>query len=145
MDIVEFLTARYAEDQTMIDRNSGPRGDSGLGSGFPDYRTYDDEDIRAADAYIERFGPVRLRAELEARRRRLTLYVEARETLEAVLKGTSPRALEDDPATAHSYSRERIKVQQASGRFIAFEISVKLDAMAYAEHPDFKPEWRIDG
>ena len=58
--IIEFIEARLAEDQAMIDRNSNCHG---LADGFPDYRTYDDRDTEAADAYIEHFGPARQLAE----------------------------------------------------------------------------------
>lgn len=65
-DIRAFLEARLAEDQALIERNTDGRG---LDDGFPDYRTYDDTDTRAADDYINRFGPARALAEVAAKRR----------------------------------------------------------------------------
>lgn len=143
-DLVAFLTERLDEDQELAEKAQAepfpdkgfPRGthvaygleSTGLGL---DYQTF-----------ALWWDPARVLAEIAAKRKRLALYAEARETLTAVLAGTPPRAFDESPATAHSYSRERIKVQQASGRFVAYEMSVRLDAMVYSDHEDFDESWR---
>lgn len=90
-------------------------------------------------AHIALHDPARVLREVEAKRKRLGLYLEAKETLAAALKKAPP---EDDPATAHSYARERINANQASGRFTALEMSVRLDAVVWGDHPDYRQEWR---
>lgn len=83
--------------------------------------------------------PARVLREVEAKRKRLVLYLDAKETFASALKDAPPGG---DPATAHSYVRERVNVNQASGRFTALEVSVRLDAAVWDGHPDFRPEWR---
>lgn len=85
-----------------------------------------------------RFDPNHVLREVDAKRKRLALYLDAKETFAAALKKAPP---EGDPATTHSYVRERINVNQASGRFTALEMSVRLDVMAYNDHPDYRQEW----
>lgn len=88
--------------------------------------------------HIARHDPDRVLREVAAKRKRLALYLDAKETLAAVLRKAPP---EDDPATAHSYVRERISANRASGRFTALEMSVRLDAAVYSDHPDYRQEW----
>lgn len=82
---------------------------------------------------------VRALRDVEAKRARHGLYLDAKEALAAALAKAPP---EDDPATAHSYVRERINVNQASGRFAALEMSVRLDARAWDDHPGYRQEWK---
>jgi hypothetical protein len=82
--------------------------------------------------------PARVLREVAAKRERLALYLDAKEALAAALEKAPP---EGDPATAHSYVRERINVNQASGRFAALEMAVRLDAAVDNGHPDFRQEW----
>ena len=90
--------------------------------------------------HIAHHDPARVLREVEAKRKRLTLYLDAKETLAAALKKAPP---EDDPATAHSYVRERINANQASGRFVALEGSIRLDAAVYDDHPDYEELWKL--
>ena len=73
-DLITFLAARLDEDKALIGRNSDGHG---LDDGFPDYRTYVDGDTKAADAYIEHFGPVRMLREVAAKRALLKLADDA--------------------------------------------------------------------
>lgn len=159
-DLVAFIEARLAEDEQLArdasfksagwqfaEQRPQPWGQDELpaqilASGKPIMTFAIEYGAPLAVDHVLRWDPARVLAEITAKRKRLALYLEAKETLTAVLAGTNPRALDETPATAHSYSRERIKVNQASGRFIAYEISVKLDAMAYADHEDFDERWR---
>ena len=136
-DLIAFLSARLEEDE-QIARDAG-----GCGWMLNVYRRRDpgfvlDQTWRDTE-HIVRHDPARVLREVEAKRRRLALYLDAKETLAAALEKAPP---EDDPATAHSYVRERINVNQASGRFAALEMSVRLDAMAWSDHADYRPEWK---
>jgi hypothetical protein len=122
-EIVAFLEARLAEDETLIARNSDGRG---LDDGFPDYRTYEDSDTKAADEYIARFGPGRQRREVAAKRERLRLL------------GIASRRLQDvqhDPAVGP------IEHGDAIGRFVMVLRMVALDAATWSDHADYKPRW----
>lgn len=96
-------------------------------------------------AHIARHDPARVLAEIAAKRKRLALYLEAREALNAALNAAPAKALDETPATAHSYSRERITINTLTGRFTAYETCVRLDVAAYSAHADYDPAWRIDG
>jgi len=90
-------------------------------------------------AHIARHDPARALREVAAKRKRLALYLNAEEALAAALKNAPP----EDPAVAHSYVRERISANQASGRFTALEMSVRLDASVWSGHPDYRKEWAL--
>lgn len=151
-DLVAFITARLAEVEaaaTTAARADGKFGGRANWSARyggivtsaedPDWGVVDlsplieDGDL---GTHIALHDPARELREVEAKRERLALYLDARETLAAALKAAPP---EDDPATAHSYVRERINVNQASGRFGALEMSVRLDAAVWSDHPDYDP------
>jgi len=132
-DLIAFLHARLDEDEAAA-------------RGAKDSPWYAEDSILAVAhtwpqeaAHVARHGPARALREVEVGRKRLTLYLDAKETLAAALKKAPP---DDDPAAAHSYVRERINVNQASGRFTALETSVRLDAMTYSDHPDYRQEWK---
>jgi len=135
VEIEEFLEARYAEEakrwQTIWRFEQGDRRIDGwwdLG-GTLGYAVQDVIDTTRGGR------------EVAAKRKRLALYLEAKRDLEDVLKGF--RA-EETPANFHTHADQRRKREQAAGRFIAFETSVKLDAMAYQDHADFDPRWKVD-
>jgi hypothetical protein len=134
-DLVEFLTARLEEDAQrwkVIWRFKA--GDKSVDGWW---------DLGGTFGYLvdDCTNTTRGGREVAAKRKRVALYVEAKEILTEVLKSAPP---EETPATGHSYVRERIKVRQATGRFIAYETSVRLDAMVYADHSDFDPSWRVE-
>lgn len=125
-ELVEFIEVRLAEDQTMIDRNSNCHG---LADGFPDYRTYDDSDTEAADAYIEHFGPTRQLAEVALWRSLIEDYriVLANNAIEKT-NGADQAAIAAREVVAKSLL-----------------MMLRRRAATWSDHPDFKPEWRIDG
>jgi len=90
--------------------------------------------------HIARHDPARVLREIEGKRKRLALYLDAEKALAAAL---SAAPSQDDPATSHTRVRERISANRASGRFTALEMSVRLDAMAWSGHPDYKQEWAV--
>jgi Family of unknown function (DUF6221) len=117
-DLIPFMNARLDEDERA------------------DWHVYDCTGMDFGDGCCR--VPERVRREIAAKRARLALYLDAKETLATALKNAPP---ENDPATEHSYARERINVNQASGRLIALETSVRLDAEIYSDHPDYRQEW----
>jgi Family of unknown function (DUF6221) len=144
---IEFLRSQLDEDEkaavaaARADGRYGGRPHwSPLGTGMvtdsedPDWAVVDltpcieDGDLAA---HIARHDPARELREVEVKRKRLALYLDAKKTLAEALAKAPP---EGDPATAHSYVRERINVNQASGRFTALEVSVSLDVAAYGGH-----------
>jgi len=84
-------------------------------------------------------GVERKRREAEAKRQRLALYREAGEALRAALAA----APSDDPVVTHSHVRERVNVNQLSGRFLGLEAAVRLDAAVWDDHPEFRAAWRV--
>ena len=152
-ELATFVAARLDEDEAAakaIEDRSDPWPGQWVADGNHALRTYNGWVLAASVptgsefapgvlAHIARHDPARVLREVEAKRKRLALYLDAKETLAVALKKAPP---EDDPATAHSYVRERINVNQASGRFTALEMSVRLDAMVYGDHPDYRAEWK---
>lgn len=110
-DLVGWLTARIDEDEALARRNTDGHG---LGDGFPDYRTYDGPDLAAADEYIDRFGPLRVLAECDTKRR---LIEELRHSAEYVGEWCGRCSFNDEP-------------------------SLKLLALPYADRPGYRGEWK---
>jgi hypothetical protein len=146
-ELVTFVTARLDEDEATASagaRRVGMPWRAEPQPGTPGGLVTDELGLvgstggRYAAEHIARHDPARVLREVEAKRARLALYLDAKEALAAALGAAPP----DGPAFAHSYVRERINVNQASGRFAALEMSVRLDAMAWCDHPDYDPEWK---
>ena len=87
-DLIAFLNARLDEDEAAALANigAGPGWQRGLGDDergtgpkWPDYQTYDSDDLTAATEYIERFRPLRMLREVEADRKLLAAYADAPE------------------------------------------------------------------
>lgn len=70
-DLAAWLGQCIDEDEALIERNWEERG---LGWGFPDYRTYDGDDLSAADEYIDHFSPKRMRVECDTKRQVIELH-----------------------------------------------------------------------
>lgn len=152
MDITEFLNARLDEDQAALEQiedHSEPwRGEWIIKAGT--LYTYNGWCLAviARDypwnprvlEHIAAHDPARVLADITAKRKRLALYIEAEKTLRAAIETVPP----EEPENMHTYTRPRGRAMHDAGRFLAFEKSVKLDAMAYASHPDFDPAWRTD-
>lgn len=62
-ELVAWLREQVAADREVAERNSEGKG---LANGYPDYQTNVDDDTRAADDHIERFGPKRVLDQREA-------------------------------------------------------------------------------
>jgi hypothetical protein len=112
--LAAFLAARLDEDEALIRRNSDGHG---LADGFPDYRTYVDGNTRAADDYIEHFGPVRMARRVEAKRKILAEH-------KAVTKLAT---LTEQELGFLGWYREWV---------------LKNLASAYSDHPDYRQGWK---
>ncbi len=75
--LAEFLKARLNEDEATAQANIGDGGlgdDDAYGPGWPDYATYTAEDsasIASAEAFLDRFRPLRQLREVAAKRHML--------------------------------------------------------------------------
>ena len=118
-DLITFLRARLEEDEALIRRNSDGHG---LCDGFPDYRTYVDGDTKAADEYIEHFGPARTLREVEADRALLDLYDRAARYRDRVFAQPEPRSVSDE--------------MRAVTQMMALEQVLRLRAAVYSDRPD---------
>ncbi len=109
-DLVDFLRARLDEDERTARCNSDGKG---LADGFPDYRTYVDEDTEAADLFIRHFNPARELREVEAKRRIIDeVWREIAGIDPGIYWGEAP------------------------------DLLLRLIALPYADHPDYREEWK---
>ncbi|RPE34931.1 DUF6221 family protein [Kitasatospora cineracea] len=138
-DLVAFLRARLAEDEQVaraVDDNSAPWDGQWAADGRDVLRTINGHVLARATATTDgrnlpiplkpgltehwaRHDPARVLAEVDAKRRIIAQYERAREG-----RRTHP----DDLASA--------------GAVLALYGAVKLLALPYAEHPDYREEWR---
>jgi Family of unknown function (DUF6221) len=148
-EMIAFLTARLNEREAAAKAAA-----SGDGAGYagraswhamgnwvvdatgPDYAITSDTTTEIV-THIALNDPASTLRDVEAKRKRLALYLDAQKTLAAALMD----APAETPATAHSYVRERINVNSAGGRFSGLETAVRLDVMVYSTHPDYRQEW----
>ena len=88
-DLIAFIRARLDEDEAVARRNIGaePGKQNGLGDTegggpvWPDYQTFDSDDLTAATEYIDRFRPLRALREVAAKRAIVGEYEEVAESL----------------------------------------------------------------
>lgn len=145
-DIVAFIEARLAEDEGAtkaatqgawevleLDGELSIRADqSAAQRPRTEFRHVSEDVYDRADAdHIARWDPARVLAETAAKRKRLQLCIDAKAKLDDVLKNPGRYGPTDEG--------------NALGRHAGFYVSVRLDAMAYADHPDYDPAWRIGG
>ena len=152
MDITEFLTARYDEEAGKATYAAELGGATWHHHEAPDHQMHWESgtaigilatlDLHGFGQHIAAHDPARVLDDIAAKRKRLALYIE---TEQKVAQALQDAPWKDDPAFAHSYTRERININELSGRYAAYRMSLRLDAAPYAEHPDFDPAWRIDG
>lgn len=131
-EFVAFARARLDEDEALIRRNSDGRG---LFHGFPDYRTYTDEDTDAADEYINHFGPTRMLHEVEAVRSVIGDQTSLHAPVDSIYGVTCRTCVRwHDDEGAHEFG---IAIPEswpcATGR--AFGAS-------WADHPDYRDSWK---
>jgi hypothetical protein len=115
MIITEFVLARIAEDEAAAQAALGQAPSSGL-------RDFDEGHDAGLAA---RWSPARVLAECTAKR----TIVEAFEELGQFLTRASDGGTEDTAAGVRDM-------------FAGLMIAVQAHAGAYADHPDYRPEWR---
>ena len=124
-EISAFVVARLDEDEALIRRNSDGHG---LDDGFPDYRTYVDGDTKAADAYIEHFGPARMLREVAAKR----------EILEWHYPGFPPEGAPEGLQICGGEEGDGDTWQMATPWPCP---QIRALAAIWSDHPDCRPEW----
>ena len=132
-DLVAFLRARLDEDEAVADAASGPEwGDVSPTQPFTvfDVAAYrNNKTLRTAGAiagveraedrvHIARHDPARVLREVEAKRALLDEYASV--------------AVNDLPEGGYEY---------ATGWANGLGLAVRYAAAAYADHPDYRPEW----
>lgn len=142
MDLVEFLTARLDETQAaLLARRDGHLGPC---LNFEGQRTedYDEHDscflhIRLAESTPYHHTAFGL-AEVDAKRRIVTLYAEAVLVREEATKwAMSPSTVITNPG-AEAFERWN----RARDAALFLEPAVCLLALPYASHPDYNEAWR---
>lgn len=129
--LVAFDKARLNEDEAAA-RESYYEGQHWLTEEEGVYRWPDDELVHMADRkadarHIARHGPGRVLREVEAKRGRLALMIEAQAEMDAAL------------SDKHAGDVDRaMKIGRARGATVA----VKWDATVHGDHPDYRPEWK---
>jgi len=125
-DLTAFLAARLGEDEAAAKANigAGPGWVHGLGDtenfgpSWPDYQTYDSEELSAAEDYLDRFRPLRVLREVEAKRAIVRLAAKVREWTDGSAGATAGYA--------------------------AAVVGDTLRALAavWSDHPDYRQEWK---
>ena len=124
MSLDEFLLARIAEDKRVA---TDAAGDDGQGE-------WSTDDVAGAGPghgsveHIARHDPARVLAECSAKRRIVLACREARP--ETTFVGTHPPGMADFPTAAH-------------GQHQLAAVTLALLALPYADHPHYRPEWRL--
>jgi hypothetical protein len=123
VEISEFYAARLDEDEAAARANVG---DSGLGDteafgpSWPDYQTYSGSSVETAQAYLDRFRPLRTLREVEAGRRILARYADCLARME-------------DPGYPAGVARDQVR---------EYEDFVLPNLVAeFSGHPDYQEGW----
>jgi hypothetical protein len=119
LTLTSFLLARIAEDEAWAGATASPV--QALG------RT-DTTQGRARARFVASWQPARVLAECEAKRRIVEALVDA----ERAVVGYD----NDDPNNPPSYWQEW-------GNLHALRLAGEALALPYADHPEYRPEWRL--
>jgi hypothetical protein len=111
-DLIAFVRARLDEDESVARQMTAEPG------GFYLEAETDATNIMTVGAHVYRWSPARVLAEVKAKRQLLECLVGA------TGKGTSRLVANDEPWA------------------IGGDHLVKLLALPYASHPDYREEWR---
>jgi hypothetical protein len=110
MDLTDFLAARLAEDE------AGAREAQSLW-----------DDSLEIIAFQRHYDPARALREVEAKRARLALMIEARGEMDKLLAGDTAG---------------RVDQAMAIGRARGATVAVKHDVAVWSDHPDYDEAWR---
>lgn len=119
MEISEFYAARLDEDEAAARANiadSGVGDTEAFGPSWPDYQTYSGSSVETAQAYLDRFRPLRTLREVEAGRRILADYGKALNLEAGFNDGDQPRQV--------------------------LEMVLRYRAAVYSDHPDYQQDWK---
>jgi hypothetical protein len=120
----EFLLARIAEDKRIADDAAAA---SGREAWSVENASSDGREQRETAEHVARYDPGRVLAESIAKRRIVLACRAARPDM--AFLGTRPPGMKDFPLTPRDQHQ-----------FAA--LTLALLALPYADHPDFRPEWR---
>lgn len=142
-DIVAFLNARLDEDEALAREASAFYDDDQING--VSWNGHEGEDLNgqmrywiaphlgvvndiASGRHIGRHDPARVLREVKAKRYRLELYWAASENWRngACVMGTTE------------------EVARAAERRDVLRLAVQLDAMSYADHPDYNAAWTVE-
>lgn len=118
MTITEFLTARLDEDESIARMADGASSHPGEAEGEPAVAT-------PSQRHIDRWSPTRVLVDIAAKR----TIVETYEELGRVLAKASDSGRADEAAVTRNL-------------FAGLQVAVLAHAMVFADHPDYRAEWR---
>jgi hypothetical protein len=134
-DLAAFLNARLDEAEAVARRNVGVAGLSDseeFGPSYPDYQTYDSEDINAACDYLNTFRPLRMLREIEAKRAIVAAH---------------------HPETPSKYGLDVLRCAVCQTERGVWAEDRHADpwpcqtlcalASAWSDHPDYRQEWTL--
>lgn len=151
-EIAAFYAARLDEDDATARRNigAGPGSQNGLGDtegggpNWPDYQTFDGDEITAANAYLDRFRPLRMLREVAAGRKLLSEYQHLRErksSHESHVRAVPHYTPFTRPGWPSDYDllREGHFLEQALPLVLGL---LKEKAAVWSDHPQYKEKWK---
>jgi hypothetical protein len=136
-DLAEFLLARIAEDERAA-RAAQERGSTAYRSATLRDRGF----ILADSTHIPRWSPARVLAECEAKRR---IVEDALADVKAARRRpgwTMPDDEVDKKGRAYRTGFENARAKQLPDVLDRTERLLRLLALPYADHPDYRHEWR---
>jgi hypothetical protein len=122
MTITEFLTARLDEDESIARMADSVSSHPGEAHGEPAVAA---PSLPQQQRYIDRWSPDRVLVDIAAKR----TIVETYEELGRVLAKAVDSGRADEAAVTRNL-------------FAGLQVAVLAHAMAFADHPDYREEWR---
>jgi hypothetical protein len=121
MTITEFLTARLDEDESIARAADSASSHPGEADGEPAVAA----PLPPRQRHIDRWGPTQVLLDIAAKR----TIVETYEELGRVLAKASDSGRADEAAVTRNL-------------FAGLQVAVLAHAMVFADHPDYRAEWR---
>lgn len=121
MTITEFLTARLDEDESIARAADSASSHPGEADGEPAVAA----PLSPQQRHIDRWGPTQVLLDIAAKR----TIVETYEELGRVLAKASDSGRADEAAVTRNL-------------FAGLQVAVLAHAMVFADHPDYRAEWR---
>lgn len=121
MTITEFLTARLDEDESIARAAESASSHPGEADGEPTVAA----PVPLQQRHIDRWSPTQVLLDIAAKR----TIVETYEELGRVLAKASDSGRADEAAVTRNL-------------FAGLQVAVLAHAMVFADHPDYRAEWR---